>query len=123
MTERSRSSDNHGGATFDAIERHPYDYPWRDRLVEIEALRQGEGETVYSATGEGAYWIVHDSGTLADFILHGESLVEKLGLRADTFEQDRNLLAQLIRLERYDDEARWEMAKKAVRRNTERPGA
>lgn len=79
----------------DAVERHPYAYAWSERLEKTRCLRVGEGEATYSAVGEGACWIVHDSGTLADFLDDDE---------------DAGLLATLITLERYDDCERWETA-------------
>lgn len=55
-----------GGILPDAEETHPFGYDWSQRLDEIRVLSAGEGYAQYAAVGEGAFWIVNDSGTMAD---------------------------------------------------------
>jgi hypothetical protein len=57
------------GPKPDALEQHPFAYRWERRFHDIRVLMRGEGSSIFSAIGEGAYWIVHDEGTLADFPL------------------------------------------------------
>lgn len=78
----------------DGIEYHPFGYDWAGRFDEIQKLRGWEGGAAYAAQGEGSFWIITDEGTLADFLPEGDSL-----------------LMQLIRLERYDKNTAWELAK------------
>lgn len=82
----------------DAVEHHPATFDWRKRLEEFRYLRWGEGEGTYAATGEGAYWIVHDSSTMADIFDGEEDMWSDL----------------LITLERYDDEERWKVRADAL---------
>lgn len=84
----------HKHAVFPAlvdIERHGFGYRWRKRFETIEILDVGEGFTIHAATEEGSFWIVRDSGTLADFC-HEEE--------AKTMD--------FITLEKYEHRAGWE---------------
>lgn len=87
-----------------SIEHHSFRYPWRQRLTELEILAQGEGETIFAARGEGARWIVHDSGTLADFLPKGDPLLDSL-----------------LKLERYDDPEGWKERCNALRVSRSKP--
>ena len=70
------------------IERHPFGYPWRDRFPNALRVAGFEGGAVYRAEGEGAYWLIKDEGTMADFLDPDE---------------DADILASLVSLERYED--------------------
>lgn len=70
------------------IERHAFRYPWRKRFPNARRVARLEGGAVYEAEGEGAYWLIKDEGTMADFLDPDE---------------DADLLASLISLERYED--------------------
>lgn len=48
-------------------ERHPGAYRWHERFPDARRLQTTEGEAVFMAQGEGAWWVISDSGTLADF--------------------------------------------------------
>lgn len=78
---------------FDAVERHPSDYPWKQKMQNVEILTEQEGGTVYSATGENAFWIIYDEGSLSEYL-----------------DEDEDLLPILLRLERYDSQERWAAA-------------
>ena len=73
------------------IEEHPAGYGWRKRFDTIVTLEVGEGFSIHSATGEGHFWIVRDSGTLADLLDEAEA-------RGMSF----------IKLERYKERPAWE---------------
>jgi hypothetical protein len=81
--------------TDERIERHRHGYPWRKRFPHAERVMLGEGGGVYSAEGEGAWWLITDEGTMADFI---ESDVDGL-----------------IALRRFDDSHSWKQAIVAYR--------
>jgi hypothetical protein len=38
------------------VEQHPFDYDWPKRFPEHELVLSGEGSSVFSAQGEGAWW-------------------------------------------------------------------
>lgn len=82
-------------------EHHPFDYDWQARFPEHEFVLGGEGWAVFSAQGEGAWWLVFDDGTLADFM---------------DSELDADRLATLVRLQRFDDRDEWEAAVEQLRR-------
>jgi hypothetical protein len=77
------------------IEEHRAGYRWRDRFPDAQALRLGEGFGIYAAQADGAHWIVHDEGTLADFLPEADH-------------------GGLIRIARYEDELSWQQAKIAI---------
>lgn len=79
----------------DAVEYHPARYGWKSRFEDVRVIEKKEGGATYAATGEGAYWVVSDEGTLADFLLEDEH-------------------DGLIRLTRYDDRDKWERAVAAI---------
>lgn len=83
----------HVGPPPDAVERHPHGYAWRTRLHDVCVLSRGEGTSTFSAVGEDAFWIVHDEGTMADFL-----------------PDDDPLRSQLITLKRYGSRQRWKEA-------------
>jgi hypothetical protein len=85
------------GPKPDALEQHPFAYRWERRFHDIRVLMRGEGSSIFSAIGEGAYWIVHDEGTLADFL-----------------PEDDPLRSQLISLKRYDSRRSWAQARAAI---------
>jgi hypothetical protein len=70
------------------VERHPFRYPWRERFPEARQVAGCKGGAVYEAEGENAYWLIKDEGTMADFLDPDE---------------DADLLASLVSLERYRD--------------------
>lgn len=82
----------------ESVEHHGFGYSWKGRLTELELLAQSEGETILAAKGEGAFWIVHDAGTLADFLPKGDPLLDSL-----------------LELERYDDPEEWKEQCNALR--------
>ncbi|MDP9377234.1 MAG: hypothetical protein M3P40_06630 [Actinomycetota bacterium] len=68
------------------VERHPHEYPWRERFPHARQVVGFEGGAVFEAEGEGAYWLIKDEGTMVDFLDPDE---------------DADLLARLVALERY----------------------
>lgn len=88
------------------VERHPFDYPWEKRFPDAREVAVYEGGAVYEAEAEGAYWLIKDEGTMADFI---------------DPEQDADLLAILVSLERYDDRDAFAAAVKRARQARRRP--
>lgn len=78
--------------TDERIERHRHGYPWRKRFPYAERVMLGEGGGVYSAEGEGAWWLITDEGTMADFI------------------DDESDVDGLIALRRFDDSHSWKQA-------------
>lgn len=68
------------------VERHPFRYAWRERFPDVRPVAGFEGGAVYAAEGEGASWLIKDEGTMADFLDPDE---------------DADLLAALVTLERY----------------------
>jgi hypothetical protein len=84
-----------------SAERHPFGYPWRKRFPDARQVAGFEGGAVYEAEAEGAYWLIKDEGTMADF------------LDPDT---DADLLASLVALKRYTDRVSRDAAADAVRR-------
>jgi len=94
----------------DDVEYHPAAYPWERReFSEVRVLALGEGSAVYAAKGRGAFWIIKDEGTLADFL-----------------DPDDPTQQQLISLERYNSEATWhdavELMVERVRQHFDRTG-
>jgi hypothetical protein len=83
------------------IERHPFSYPWRERFPDARQVAGFEGGAVYEASGEGAYWLIKDEGTMADFL---------------DPDDDAGLLASLVSLERYTDRSAHDAAADAMRR-------
>lgn len=78
------------------VERRPWNYDWRTRLPDNQRLIAiGEGSATYAAEGEGAWWIVVDEGTLADFL--------------DPV-RDADVINTLVRLQRFDDRQSWDAA-------------
>ena len=92
--------DSAGMPPSDGVEHHGAGYGWPDRLTVLERISAGEGEADYAAEGEGAWWIVHDSGTLADFL---------------DDDNDATMISSLIQLVRYDDRERFERAVATLR--------
>ena len=90
----------------ETVEWHPFGYGWSRRLPDHELIAGGEGGAVYSARGEGALWVITDEGTLADFL--------------DPVD-DAALLAMLIKLERFGDQAAWDTRIDEVRRSLAPP--
>ena len=82
------------------IERHAAGYPWRKRFPHARRVTALEGGAVYAAEGEGAYWLIKDEGTMADFLDPDE---------------DADLLASLVALARYDDHEAFVAAVERVR--------
>ena len=82
------------------IERHPFRYPWRDRFPNARRVAGFEGGAIYEAEGEGAYWLIKDEGTMADFLDPDE---------------DADLLASLVSLERYEDREAFAAATQRMR--------
>jgi hypothetical protein len=83
------------------VEQHPFNYNWIRRFPDYELVVGGEGTSVFSARGEGAWWLIYDEGTLGEFL--------------DPV-ADAALRATLVRLERFDDREEWESAVQAFRR-------
>jgi hypothetical protein len=76
-----------------AVERYPCGYAWRSRLQDVP-FSPGEKAPRHSpAVREDAFWIVHDEGTMADFLPEDDS---------------RRL--RLITPKRYDSRERWKGA-------------
>lgn len=82
------------------VERHPQGYPWRERFPHARQVVGFEGGAVYEAEGEGAYWLIKDEGTMADFLDPDE---------------DADLLASLVALERYADHETFATALRRMR--------
>ncbi len=78
---------------MESVEHHPAGYTWSDAMIDVEVLDRFEGGAIYSARSDGAFWIVVDEGTLADFL-----------------PPDDPTRSELIRLERYGDVGTWEAA-------------
>ena len=87
------------------IERHPFRYPWRDRFPNARRVAGFEGGAMYEAEGEGAYWLIKDEGTMADFLDPDE---------------DADLLASLVSLERYEDRDAFSSAIERLREERRR---
>lgn len=73
------------------IERHPHRYAWRKRFADAKPVMRGEGGSVHSAEGEGAWWLITDEGTMADFL-------------------DDEDLGGLVKLRRFDEIHSWNQA-------------
>lgn len=71
------------------IERHPHDYAWRKRFPDAERVMLGEFGGVYAAEGEGAWWLITDEGTMADFL------------------EDEHDAGGLVALRRFEDVNNW----------------
>lgn len=65
-------------------------YAWRKRFPQARAVAGFEGRSVYAAESEGGFWLIKHQGTMADFL---------------DPEQDADMLATLISLERYTSRA------------------
>jgi hypothetical protein len=76
----------------DALERHPYDYPWRKRFPDAYVVVGFEGGAVYAAVDSDGYWLIRDEGTLADLL--------------DPVE-DADVLARLVSVQHFDHKAAW----------------
>lgn len=87
--------------TNPTVERHPFRDPWPDRFPGARRVAGFEGGAVYEAEGEAAFWLIKDEGTMADFLDPDE---------------DADLLASLVSLERYDDRAARDSAADRTRR-------
>lgn len=88
------------------IQAYPFNYDWRKRFPRAERVLGAEGGGVYAAEGEGAWWLMTDEGTMADFLDPDE---------------DADLLASMVKLRRFD-RAAWEAEVAAVRARQARPG-
>lgn len=97
------------GESEPTVERHPSHYQWHRRFPDARQVAGFEGGAVYEAENEGAYWLIKDEGTLADFLDPDE---------------DADLLASLVSLDRYADRAARDAAVDAMRRRRDeaRPG-
>ena len=73
------------------IEGRTAGYEWRERFESIKVLDVGEGFSIHTAIGEGSFWIVRDSGTLADLL-----------------DEDEAKSMSFVILERYEERAAWE---------------
>lgn len=82
------------------VERRPFGYPWRERSPGAQRVAGFEGGAVYEAEGEGAYWLITDEVTMADFL---------------ELDEDAALLALLVSLKRYRDRATRDAAVDAMR--------
>lgn len=71
------------------IERHPHDYAWDKRFPDAKPVMQGEGGGVYAAEAEGAWWLITDEGTMADFL------------------DDEDNVGGLVSLRRFEDVHSW----------------
>lgn len=54
------------------FETHLCRYPWTERFQEVQFIVGGEGSSIFSAVGEGLFWLIADNGTLADFLPEDE---------------------------------------------------
>ena len=82
------------------VERRAAGYPWRKRFPHARRVTALEGGAVYAAEGEGAYWLIKDEGTMADSLDPDE---------------DADLLASLVALERYADHGAFAAAIMRIR--------
>lgn len=87
-------------ASEPVIEALPFNYAWTKRFSDATPVAGYEGGAVYAAEGEGAFWLIQDEGTMADFLDPDE---------------DADLLGALVKLKRFDDRAAWEAECAAVR--------
>ncbi len=74
--------------TEPTAEHHPFGYRWHERFPNATRVAGFEGGAVFAADAEGAFWLIKDEGTMADFL--------------DSVE-DADLLARLVTLERFTD--------------------
>ncbi len=72
---------------------------WRERFPNAERIVGAEGGAIYAAEAEGAWWLITDEGTMADFF--------------DA--EDADLAAGSVKLRRFDDRAVWQAASDAIR--------
>jgi hypothetical protein len=86
-----------------ATERHPYDYDWTERFPHARRLAVGEGWATFAAEADGAWWIIHDAGTLV--VLHDD---------------DPSAAAHLIEIARYDRRAAWQAQVDRIRQRDRR---
>lgn len=68
------------------VEHHPAGDPWRERFPDARTIALFEGGEVHASDAEGGFWLIKDEGTLADLL---------------DPEEDADLLARLVSLERY----------------------
>ena len=87
------------------VEFHPWGYAWTDRFPDATRVAGFEGGAVSAAEADGAWWLVTDEGTLADFL---DDVA------------DADILGQLIRIERFSDRPSWQAAIAAVQDNLKR---
>lgn len=73
------------------IEVHSHNYAWAKRFPGARMLLGGEGEAVYAAEAESTYWVIRDSGTMADFLPDEDDIGR-------------------VTLERYESREAWERA-------------
>lgn len=73
-----------------STEQFPFGFPIQDEFPNAERELAGEGEAVLTASTDGRFQIIVDSGTLADFL---------------DPEIDRNLLDTLVTVHHFNDEA------------------
>src|SRR5687767_13444915 len=74
----------------DTCERHEAGYRWRDRFPAAQRVLSTEGGGVYSAEGEGGWWLITDETALA-------------GIADDE-------VSYLVGLERFDDRGECQQA-------------
>ena len=70
---------------------------WRERFPNAERVVGAEGGAVYAAESEGAWWLITDEGTMADFL------------------DEEDVRPSSVKLRRFDDRAAWEAACDAIR--------
>jgi len=87
------------------VERHSWGYDWTDRFPDATRVAGFEGGAVYAAQADGAWWLITDEGTLADFL---DDVA------------DADILGQLIRIERFPDRPSWQAAIAAVQDQQQR---
>ena len=81
-------------------ESHPFNYPWRQRFPDAVRVAGAEGGAVYAAEAEDGWWVITDEGTMADFLDPDE---------------DADLLASMVKLTRFEDDASWQAECDAIR--------
>jgi hypothetical protein len=71
------------------MESHPYDYPIAKYFPERQPFSEFEGGSLWLAEKDGAYYVIIDEGTMADFLIPGE---------------DDNLLNELVKIHEFESE-------------------
>ena len=66
--------------------KYPYDHPWRQQASNIKYIAGWEGGAAYAAEKDGAYLLIIDEGTMADFL----------------FDDDQDLLDSLVTVLTFD---------------------